>query len=408
MLACGMPEQPVAAPDARLLALADQCVMCGLCLPHCPTYRLGRHEAESPRGRVALIRQLAAGTAPSESAIAHLDHCLGCLSCQKVCPSQVRYGELIDGARARLQTLRPERFGHWLDPRRLGRLARLARWTRAGRWLPSLARLLPQHSTVRRLAAETPRAPPAFREPALVREEPRGEVTLFPGCVAREFDRDTLTAARVLLQALGWRVSIPEARVCCGALERHAGAADAAQATQNATRDALAALAGTTVLVSASGCLGPLRDQALAGSPLRVDDIAGFIARDERLATLRFRPLAQRAAWHLACTQASVGDGGVAAKRLLARIPGLDVVALPEQPRCCGAAGSYFIEQPELADRLRAEKLDQATALAPDIVLTTNIGCRVFLDNGLRQRDAALPVLHPLALLARQLDTASS
>ncbi|MBX3691110.1 heterodisulfide reductase-related iron-sulfur binding cluster [Dokdonella sp.] len=394
-------------PDARLLTLADQCVMCGLCLPHCPTYRLSRHEAESPRGRIALIRRIAAGEPPSSSALEHLDHCLSCLSCQKVCPSQVRYGELIDGARARLWAERVDR-PHRFDPRRLTLLARLGTWTRAGRWLPALARLLPKGSRARRLAAEAPLTPPSLRTPAIVRKDIRGELTLFPGCVARELDHDTLAAARMLLETLGWRVTVPAGAVCCGALARHAGDAESARTVEAATRRTLSALPAATVLVSASGCLGPLRDQALLDTTLAVDDVAGFIARDERLATLRFRPLHQRAAWHLACTQGSVGDGGAAARALLARIPGLELVPLPEQPRCCGAAGAYFIEQPVLADRLRTEKLNQATALAPDLLLTGNVGCRVFLGNGLRQRDAALPVLHPLVLLARQLDTAAS
>jgi len=94
-------------------------------------------------------------------------------------------------------------------------------------------------------------------------------------------------------------------------------------------------------------------------------------------------------------------------RSLLARIPGLTLLALPEQPRCCGAAGSYFIEQPEMANRLRAEKLDQVQAQEPELLLTTNIGCRIHLGNGLRQRAAAIPVRHPLALLAQQLENAS-
>lgn len=89
---------------------------------------------------------------------------------------------------------------------------------------------------------------------------------------------------------------------------------------------------------------------------------------------------------------------------LLARLPELTVLTLPEQPRRCGAGGSYFIEHADIGDRLRDEKLDQARTLAPDLLLTTNIGCRLHLGNGLRERDASIPVLRPLALLARQLD----
>ncbi|HEY6877319.1 MAG TPA: 4Fe-4S dicluster domain-containing protein, partial [Polyangiales bacterium] len=105
---------PRAAPGVA--ALADQCVMCGLCLPHCPTYRLEQTEAESPRGRIALARALAEGRLePDAEAVAHLDHCLGCLSCQQVCPSQVRYEDLLVQTRAALAAARPPAAaGRWL------------------------------------------------------------------------------------------------------------------------------------------------------------------------------------------------------------------------------------------------------------------------------------------------------
>jgi glycolate oxidase iron-sulfur subunit len=158
------------------------------------------------------------------------------------------------------------------------------------------------------------------------------------------------------------------------------------------------------VLVSASGCHGDLRDQVGAGTALRVADIQAFLAADPAFAELKFKPLPLRAALHLSCTQVNVVGEIAPIRALLARIPLLTVLALPEQPRCCGAAGSYFLEQPGFADRLRGEKLDQAQALAPDLLLTTNIGCRIHLGNGLRDRAAPMPVLHPLALLAQQLE----
>lgn len=235
-------------------------------------------------------------------------------------------------------------------------------------------------------------------------EANRGRVVVFPGCVASVFDRDTLVSAGILLKALGYDVVQPKGTVCCGALALHAGDSEAAATTARATRAALEACDSPTVLVSASGCLGSLRDQAMQQSPLAVADILGFLAADERIDRLRFRPLAQRAALHLPCTQVNVGSGAGPLRSLLARIPGLEWLPLPDQPRCCGAAGSYFLEQPEHADRLRAEKLDQIELLTPDLLLTTNIGCRIFLGNGLRQRDSGIPILHPLTLLARQLE----
>lgn len=405
------PNAPATGPaDQRLLDLADQCVMCGLCLPHCPTYRISLDEAESPRGRIALARSIAGGRlAPGPTALAHLDQCLACLSCQKVCPSEVRYEEIITRSRATLakQRARPDTVSRWLtQPRRLTMLARIGTFVRASRWVPRLSRALPRGSRWRALGERIPDLPIAapFVRATRSPSRDRGRVTLFRGCVASIYDRDTHAAARRLLEALGYEVCIPEGTPCCGALARHAGDADAADRQSSAARAALAAAGGETVLVSASGCFGDLRDHASSATGPKIADIHAFIARDERISQLRFRPLAARAALHLPCTQVNVVGEIAAIRSLLARIPALTVLDVPEQPRCCGAAGAYAIEHPEIADRLRAEKLDQVETQGPDLLLTTNIGCRIHLGNGFRERKTAVPVLHPLALLARQLD----
>jgi glycolate oxidase iron-sulfur subunit len=234
----------------------------------------------------------------------------------------------------------------------------------------------------------------------------RGRITLFRGCVASVYDRDTHAAATRLLQALGYEVRIPYGTPCCGALARHDGDVDAADKHAQGARTAIEAAGGDVVLVSASGCFGDLRDQAMQGARTPVRDVHAFIAADERLATLRFRPLPIRAALHLPCTQVSVVGSIGSLRALLSRIPALNVLELPEQPRCCGAAGNYFVEHPAIAARLRDEKLGQAEDLQPDVVLTTNIGCRIHLGNGLRERERAIRVMHPLALLAQQLENA--
>ncbi|MEO5625768.1 MAG: (Fe-S)-binding protein [Dokdonella sp.] len=395
--------------DTSLLALTDQCVMCGLCLPQCPTYRLENTEAESPRGRIALARALATGMLePTPLMLQHLDNCLGCLSCQNVCPSQVNYDEILVHTRAALVGRRPApaRLPHWLrDPRRLNAFARAGAALRTGRWMPRLARLLPPASLWRRIVATQPDLPLAIRLPTAKRPlQVRGRVVLFRGCVARAYDVDTHAAARCLLEALGYEVVDTPSVQCCGALSRHAGEVEQAKDEAGSTRAALLATGADVVLVSASGCFGDLRDQVGSGMTLRVADVHAFLAADAGFSQLRFKPLALRAALHLPCTQVNVVGEVAPIRALLARIPQFSLLSLPEQPRCCGAAGSYFLEQAEFADRLRDEKLDQAQALTPDVLLTTNIGCRIHLGNGLRDRAATLPVLHPLALLAQQLE----
>lgn len=408
-----MADTTLGTTGGSISALADQCVMCGLCLPHCPTYQLDRHEAESPRGRIALARQLESGQLPAtEATIAHLDRCLGCLACQSVCPSQVRYEDILVQTRALLAPLRARgsRGPRWLGrPGLLIRLGAIVAALSGHRWLPRLSGLLPAASTLRRLLAETPRAPAPLPRPGLKsrHEATRGPVTLFPGCVASVFDRDTLAAARLLLEALGHAVVVPGDGVCCGALALHAGDTAAAHATAQSTTKSLQACGASTVLVSASGCLGSLRDHSVRGSGLDIADILGFLAADSAIDTLSFRPLAGRVALHLPCTQLSVGAGSGPIHALLGRIAGLEILELPRKPGCCGAAGRYFIDQPAQADRLRSEKIGQIAAQAPDWVLTTNIGCRIFLGNGLRQDGSKVPILHPLTLLAQQLENPS-
>ncbi len=402
-----------AALRAHVAALADQCVKCGLCLPLCPSYRVERQEAESPRGRIALAQALAGGlAAPSPALVAHLDQCLACGSCEHVCPAQVRYGELLVATRQLLRAqVRPGRGDALLRavlarPRLLRGLLRLANLPGVRHCIQSrlVARLL-RPPQLARLARELPRLPPRPRF-APRREAPlrRGRVGLFLGCVASAVDRDVHAAAAHLLRALGYEVVVPARQGCCGALALHRGEPALAQTLAASVRRAFVAAGVETVLVSASGCFGTLREQAFAGTQVRVREIHEFLAADVPLAELRFRPWPARVALHTPCTQAHVAGAEAAIRALLGRIPQLEIASLPTQPRCCGAAGDYFLRHAAIADALRAELLDGAAALAPTALVTSNVGCRLFLANGLRQRGLGLPVRHPVVLLAEQLD----
>lgn len=404
---------PAATPAERIAALADQCVMCGLCLPHCPTYRVNRTEAESPRGRIALARTLAAGTEDATLAT-HLDQCLACRRCQRACPSGVTYGALLVETRALLTSRTPTRRG-WLDllvatPARLRAAVRFGRGVSANRWLPALMqRWAKPGSMLARIATEFPALPvitpmPVWT-PAIGTE--RGRVALFAGCVASAFDRDTLAAAIKLLSAAGYGVAVPPLQGCCGALARHAGRIDEAHRIGEPTRRALLASGADTVLITSSGCLDTLRHFVLVDTPLRVGEISEFLVQNRDIARLRFRALPWRAALHLPCTLTTMAHTDAAPTILLSRIPKLTVLSLPPQPGCCGAAGDYFLHHTEIADALRRDTLSGIAALAPDLLLTSNIGCRLFLGNGLRRTGRPIDVLHPVALLARQLEMES-
>ncbi|HST28610.1 MAG TPA: (Fe-S)-binding protein [Rudaea sp.] len=404
--------KPASTVEAHIAALAGQCVKCGLCLPHCPTYRVAANEAESPRGRIAFAQALAEGKLEaSGSVLAHLDQCAACMACERVCPSQVKYGELITTTRAWLvDTGKASRTGRSLGrllayPRLLGALLRVANLPGLRQILQSrIMRALLRAFGLDRAVTELPRLSRVEARAAQMPAAPRGSVGLFLGCVAASVDRDVHAAAQGLLHALGYAVVLPSAQGCCGALALHNGDAAQADGLAQALRAAFAGAEVDTLLVSASGCFGTLRDHVFAGSNLRVREIHEFLDVDARIDALKFRALAETIALHTPCTQRNVARADGAVARLLARIPQLRIDALPAPPGCCGAAGDYFLRRPDIADSLRSQTLDGVLATQAETLVTSNVGCRIFLGNGLRRREANIAVTHPLVLLARQLE----
>jgi glycolate oxidase iron-sulfur subunit len=217
--------------------------------------------------------------------------------------------------------------------------------------------------------------------------------------VASIEDAEAEHAAINLLQAAGFRVSVLPA-FCCGAMDLHGGATEAAERAAQRTRRAWAACGASELVSVTPGCLGTLR-RALPGVNVR-DPVEVLAAHADRL---RFRPLAERTALHLPCTQINVAHTDAALLQLLRCVPGLEVVVLPRPPHCCGAAGSHLLEFPERAARLRDDTLQQAATLELRQLLSSNIGCRLHLAAGIDARGLAWPTQHPLSLLARQLET---
>ncbi len=388
---------------SSIRAGADRCVACGLCLPHCPTYRDSLNENESPRGRVALLRAGAEGRLPLNDRLAdHIDGCLGCRACEAVCPSTVPYGALLKNGRALLAEARPPTPGDRL--RRL--LIRTSRWPRAFGFAYRLARRLAQLPTG---AGAGPlmalrHAPTRARAPI-----PRGDtegpfdVGLFLGCTA-DLDAPALNAAARILKATGLRVQVAARQECCGALASHAGHADLAATAQDRNRRAFAG--GPPALVSLnSACVSELadydrdRDQ---GFPA-VFDIHRFLVEKAPLDRLALRPLARTIAIHEPCTLRNSLHGAGFVWELLAHIPGVRLIAASGNAVCCGAAGDFFLRRPRLAVVLGDDAVRAVAACRPDILVSSNIGCALHLAAALGRQGLALPVVHPLLVLAGQL-----
>lgn len=379
---------------------AGQCVLCGMCSRVCPTYHLYKEEGESPRGRVVMMQALLAGETVGERWREHLDHCLGCRACEAVCPSGVAYGPLLDGVRARFAPSAPT----WVDRfaagvrwwRRLGPLLRLGRRLHALPALPGVGRpplLPPQGRWARRYPAQGP-----FR----------GEVTLFLGCVASLWDRDTLVATVRLLRLAGYAVRVPPSQGCCGALAWHEGREGEGRRLAERLLEALTGEG--PVVTAATGCSAHLREygavlgEAGAAFANRVCEAGSLI--DIESLPVRWRDAPLRVALHVPCSQAFVWRQPALYRRLLEALPGVEVVTWEAGLSCCGAGGGRLLHEPEQAERLRERWVAALRKLQVDVAVTSNVGCRLHLAPGLERMDIRL--LHPLALIEQRIDEVES
>lgn len=396
----GVKKFAAADADPALLRDADRCVKCALCLPVCPTYQRAREEGESPRGRVALVQGLVLGQLSPQAVHDHLDSCLACRACEKVCPAEVPYGAILDRGRARALAQRPRRIdravARLLDTPAL--LAALAGLQRAACRVPALRRW-------RRVRLPGPPPPPAV--PLPVAAASRGTVALLRGCVSAAFDAGTERALGALLRHCGFALQSVDG--CCGAIRAHGG--DLAGARRRAT--ALGAridAAGTVAVVHpASGCAAAVRDYAwLSDAPGARAAAAAVVDPFELLheaglgETLARVPAATRhVALHLPCTQRNVLGGGRALAALIGAVPGVRVTALTGLG-CCGAAGTHMLTRPAAARDYARRLLAPLEDVPPvDALLSANIGCAWHLRDTLGRQGP--PVQHPASWLAARL-----
>ena len=409
------------APDVPDLEALRTCVHCGICLPQCPTYRVLGEEMDSPRGRLYLMRAAAEGRIALSDVFAHhLDLCLGCRACESACPSGVPFGSLLEATRAQFERrptagassllMRfvfavfpyPERLRVLLAPLRLYQHSGLQSLVRGS----GLLRRFPRLEAMEDLLPPVPAAVP-LPERVAARGTPRGRVGLLIGCVQRYLypgvNRDT---ARLLALA-GWDVVIPSGQGCCGALDLHAGRLETFR-TRARTLAASLRADVDFVVTNAAGCGSAMKEY---GHWLPDDaDVGALAARtrdvSELLATadLPLGPVDVTATYHDACHLAHGQRIRREPRALLARIPGLRLVDLPESEQCCGSAGIYNILQPAMADRVLDRKIDCIAETRARVVVAGNPGCLLQIARGARARGLDLEVLHPIELLARSVD----
>ncbi|MDO8437962.1 MAG: (Fe-S)-binding protein [Nitrosomonadaceae bacterium] len=417
--------------SASLLADANRCVACGLCLPHCPTYRITLSEADSPRGRIALISGVASGRIPVNARFAlHMGRCLTCRACEAVCPNHVAYGHLVDGARAiitqssstlpgqdagmkksALRALvekefiaKPTRLDALRPLLRLYQTSGLQAWVQKSGLLgkTKFAVLEAQLPLIDIPCSTSNKTATSWQVIYPASSNSRGEVGLFLGCVARLADAATLNAAIFVLNRLGYTVHVPPAQTCCGALHRHGGDM---QTSVQLARENMAAFAGLNlhaIISTASGC-GVQLAEAPFGFPAEVIDISAFLEKAEGWSDVKISPLRRKITVHEPCSLRNVLRGAAQPYALLARIPDARIAPLAGNDQCCGAAGTYFLDQPEMAKALLDDKMIAVDKSEGHYLATSNVGCALHMASALRQAGSKIEVLHPVTLLARQM-----
>jgi glycolate oxidase iron-sulfur subunit len=401
--------------------LLFDCVHCGLCLEACPTYILTRTEMDSPRGRIYQIKALAEGRLDADpDVVRHLDLCLGCRGCETACPSGVRYGALIEQARAWVERnyrrTVAQRLRRWIVemlfpyPARLGiALAPLRLIERAG-LRPMLQRGMPQ-AMREWLELLPPLTADGYAEVPVPNnaESRHGRVAVHRGCVTQVLADSANRNAEKLLAGTGYAIVRLAQTVCCGALDLHSGnrkrALEFARANVRAIRDS-----GADFVVStASGCSTAIAEY---GELLKDDPELGAAAKKvsakiKDLSSLLvdaqaqiFRGVECTVTYHDACHLVHGLGIREQPRALLRSIPGVKLVEMESSDLCCGSAGSYNLTHPDAARELARRKADTIIATGADYVVLANPGCQFQIAAELRRRRSIVKVVHLADFLA--------
>lgn len=405
-----------------------ECVHCGICLSACPTYDVLGTEADSPRGRIYLIRALAEGRAEiNESTVGHLDSCLGCLACQTACPAGVPYGEFLNEARHQIE----KRYKRPAQDQRARKML-LDLVTQPAKMAPLIfgAKLAgglfgpgggPVGMVNRFLFG--PKAPslPAPAEAGLTvkplpeftpaKGERRARVTLLAGCAMQVlFQRVNRATIRVLAEN-GCDVTVVPSAGCCGAFHMHNGFLDEARAKAKALIQAYEREEFDALIINSAGCGSAIKEygELFHHEPewlpraqkllARAKDITEYLVElGPRTPT---RPFHKRVAYHDACHLAHAQKIRSEPRQLLKGIPGLELVEFTNSDWCCGSAGIYNFLQPDLAGQLQEKKVGHILEAQPEVLVTGNPGCHSWIEAGLRARGSQVEVLHTAEVLDR-------
>jgi len=402
------------------------CVHCGLCLPACPTYRQLGNENDSPRGRIYLMRGVVEEKIEiGKSFISHIDLCLGCRGCETVCPSGVPYGHLLEAARAEVSKHKSasgylsEKIQRFIlnqvftRPKVLRAVFGFAKFFRDSALAPGLFSIDLLSSRLRfalaLLLASRPRMARAKETPLTSNVNKKMKVALLKGCVMDGLFRETNEAtARVLIRN-GCSVADADGQGCCGALHSHSGQLDTARLL--ARRNILAFLHDDPdrIIVNAAGCGAAMKEYAdlLADDPTFADRAREFSAKvrdiSEFLCEIAVEPpthrVERKVTYDAPCHLIHAQRISQAPVELLKMIPGLTFVPLRGSETCCGGAGIYNLQHPDLSTDILNEKMGHINDTKADTVASSNPGCIMQIGAGTLMNGISVDVVHIVELL---------
>lgn len=391
----------------------ENCVHCGFCLPDCPTYNILGEEMDSPRGRIYLMKNVLENNLPAEEAQPYIDRCLGCMACMTACPSGVAYGDLLLGYRSQMEKSRqrplidkitrtmiretlpyPERFRLATQTGKIGKLVKNALPDSMATMLSLLPDSLPE------------KQPLPVNLPA--KGEKRGRVALLTGCVQSVLAPEINFAVAHVLAKNGIEVVIPKKQNCCGSILLHIGEDERAQALASKNFNAFPHDVDA-IIVTAAGCGSGIQDYELlfkgTAHEARAKEFAekstDFSTYLAKIGLREAKPLQKplRVVYQDACHLLHAQGVQSAPRQLLNSIPNLTLVEIEEAGMCCGSAGTYNIEQPEIAAQLGQRKVQYILDAKSDVIVSGNIGCMTQLRTHLKTAGADIPVMYIAELL---------
>ncbi len=427
-----IPGQKVFGPELPDYDVLQNCLRCGRCLTVCPTYQETLLETDSPRGRLSLLRAVEDGKLPlSEGVLEHLYNCLDCRMCNTVCPLSLPIGELILEGRAAYsaqhgrplwQRLSVDTFLtsagrlEWvMAPARLYRKLKLHKLVRpilrflgkklaAFRVLYEMETLLPEELPSKPLHEVVPEVLPAYGER-------KHRVGFFLGCMMSQVLADVSESSIELLRRLGCEVVVPKGQVCCGAPHDDQGNKAKARELARTNIEVFERFEGLEVIVSdCAACSGMLKEyrELLAGDEgfaeraeafsAKVLDVSQWLAKvmpeDVSVPEVRGCAGCTLATYHSPCHLGNAQGVLEEPKLVMRSLPGVELVPLEDETKCCGSAGIYNITHIEMSRVLLEEKVENILATGAEVVVTGNPGCMLQIQKGLKERGADVQVKH--------------